>query len=205
MPAAKKLAIPDMERVNTVELQKLLAFRDEMRGPAVLHISDTFTRAYDNVETLLRTLRPELVIHTGDMADEWKGGRIPEHLPPYREAVDRLIAVMKQYAGEVWIVHGNNDDAPWIRRHQGIVVMPMEGVEREYCGLRLYMQHTPVQELAEGRYDFALYGHGYTADRHDPADNKPGRLCYINGVRAATLIDCATKRYLQIPYREVEA
>jgi predicted phosphodiesterase len=175
-------------------------FLRSIRGPFIMHISDTLADSYANVEKLLKQIRPTLLIHTGDLADEFKVGRIPEHLPGYREAVARLLEIMKENAQEVWITHGNNDDVPWLMEDKGIRVLPMKGSSQTYHGLRLYLQHQPIEWVDENLYDFALYGHGYTMDIHNPEDNKIGKLCYINGMRHATIINPFNKHFRHIPY-----
>ncbi|MGI5899584.1 MAG: metallophosphoesterase [Christensenellales bacterium] len=181
-----------------------VAFRRAMTGRAIMHISDTPSFGYGGIERLLRDMKPDLLIHTGDMADDFKAGRIPEHIPLYREATARLLAIMKRHSTELWIACGNNDDIPWLRAQDALHLLPATGSERSYCGLRLFLQHTPVPFLDRERYDFALYGHGFTDDRHDPNDNRPGALCYFNGVKLATLIDSATGEFCRLPYLKEE-
>lgn len=176
-------------------------FLQQMKGPPLLHISDTRADGYDRLAQLLRQIRPALLIHTGDMADEYKLRRIPELKPAYRAAVGGLLALLKENAREVWVVCGNNDDGPWLAQDKAITLLPMDGSAQMFYGLRLFLQHRPVGWLAQGDYDFALYGHGFTGDVHDPAQNRFGELCYINGLRHATLIDPFTKQFRHIPYQ----
>lgn len=180
--------------------QRTIDFLESIKGPFILHISDTPTSYYANIERLLKQIRPTLLIHTGDLADEYKVGRIPEHLPGYREAVARLLAIMKENAQQVWIIHGNNDDVSWLMKDKGIKLFPMSGSSQVYYGLRLFLQHQPVGWLNKYEYDFALYGHGFTNDVHKPEDNRIGELCYINGVRYATIINPYNKHFCHIPY-----
>jgi predicted phosphodiesterase len=187
-----------------MEFEKAAVFRKGMSGKAILHISDTPASGYGGIEKLLSTTEPDLLIHTGDMADEFKAGRIPEHIPAYREAVAQLLPIMKRYSKELWIACGNNDDIPWLKEQGSLRLLSVIGSAHVYCGLRLFLQHTPVPFLDSEHYDFALYGHGYTDDRHDPNDNRPGSLCYFNGVDRATLIDCATGSFCRFPYGKEE-
>ena len=68
--------------------KQTIDFLESIKGPFILHISDTPTSYYANIERLLKQIRPTLLIHTGDLADEYKVGRIPEHLPGYRSCCE---------------------------------------------------------------------------------------------------------------------
>lgn len=176
---------------------KQSAFRKTAQRPWILHISDTLTRTYPSVRAMVEALRPELVIHTGDMADECKVGRRPEDLPAYQTHVRSLMEGLCAHAGEVWVVPGNNDDPEFLRSLPGIrVITP--GSRVEVFGVRLALSHFQF-EWIDG-VDFALYGHGPTQDIHDPADNLPGGVQYLNGINQATLIEARTKAYCALPY-----
>lgn len=182
------------------DLCRLKGFLDQMQGKRLLHISDTPTALYPAVARILELVQPDILIHTGDLADEYKVGRIPEHLPGYRHAVTELINLMQKHAKTIWITHGNNDDARWLEEIPSLFIWPMTGSSHKYGKLRLYLQHQPVGWLDDSVYDFALYGHGFTNDFHDPAANHFGQLCYFNGMRAASLIDSESKEYFQVSY-----
>lgn len=175
------------------------AFQKEAKGPLILHISDTATKDYPLAAQLIKEIRPALLLHTGDMADEFKAGRLPEHIPAYQEHVCRLLDLLKISGAEVWIVPGNNDLPDFLRAHCDFPILP-EKTFREYAGLSMRLSHYPIENEKEAA--FAIYGHNFSSDPNHPADNPKEGVIYLNGVFEWTVIDCATGKYLQFPLKE---
>lgn len=175
------------------------AFLADSRGPRILHISDTDTSLYPMAEELIRLVRPDLLIHTGDMADEFKVGRIPEHIPGYLPHVRHLLDVMKENAGEVWVVPGNNDHMPLLSAEPGIRLLT-PGSRAEWQGVKFYLSHVTMGKIEDAQ--FALYGHGPTGDIHRPWNNPDDGVTYLNGVYFWHIIDAPTGRYVALPVRE---
>ena len=86
------------------QYQALLSFLQRAKGPLLLHISDTHTESYPLAEELIQAVHPALILHTGDMADEWKAGRLTEHVADYKRHVLKLLNILKAAHAETWIV-----------------------------------------------------------------------------------------------------
>lgn len=177
-------------------LPEIRAFLAASTGKTILHLSDTPTALYPAAEALAREIRPDVLIHTGDCADEHKAGRREADIPAYREAVPNLFAALTKYAGRVCVVPGNNDLPEVLSALPGVEVVP-EWSQLEVDGVRLELSHFP-NPSAFG-VDFALYGHGSADDlRYGlPEDGR-----HLNGNFDFSLIDTGSKRVLRIPYRE---
>lgn len=174
-------------------------FVETAEGPILMHISDTKTDSYPFVRELLAFVKPALTIHTGDMADEFKAGRIPEHVEPYLQHTRGLMDTLKELGGEVWIVPGNNDVLDMLHAEEGVEVLE-PGIVRTWNGWKMQLAHHPI-EKAPGM-DFAIYGHVYSYDMHRPWENPKEGVVYLNGVFEWTAIDAATGKYVQIQITE---
>lgn len=179
-------------------VQAFVCASQKSAGPLVLHISDTLSKDYPWLDALCKAARPDYIIHTGDLADELKIGRIAGLKEQYRACVSTLLPLLKSAARcELWVVLGNHDD------HQ--ILQSLALADRifdrpcltELGGVRLALSHR-VMDLCPGA-QISLYGHGHTGDRHDPQGNRPGGPCFFNGCRQATLLRLPAGEFLHIP------
>ena len=75
----------------------------------LLHISDTPRSRFAYTDELIQRVRPDILIHTGDMCDDVKVGRMPVR-EEYLEALDRILEILSRSgAKETYICPGNND------------------------------------------------------------------------------------------------
>lgn len=180
-----------------MKLPEVREFLACVKGKRLLHLSDTPTALYPSVEALVREIRPDVLIHTGDCADEYKAGRREEDVPAYREAVPRLFAALTPYVGRTLVVPGNNDLPEVLASLPGVELVP-EWTRTELFGVTLELSHFP-NPAAFGA-DFALYGHSASPDLRLGLPPEPGTV-YRNGNYEYTLIDTETKRFLPIPWK----
>jgi predicted phosphodiesterase len=167
----------------------------------VLHISDTPFSSYRWIQNILDKMRPDIVIHTGDMVDDIKIGRFPQKLPEYYEKVLPLLALLRNKKGrKIILVPGNHDDYGFIAEHVGANDMVLlEGTVLDLYGKRFGFAHQ-VTRIPREPVDFCLYGHGYTHDNWDPLWNKKNQTCHFNGFRFATCICLPSGSFENIPY-----
>ena len=177
----------------------LTAFLHDAKGPLILHISDTVTASYPYVKRLIDLVKPTLILHTGDMADELKAGRIAQHVHPYEQKVVQLLKILKESGAEVWIVPGNNDLPYSLRDHCPFPILA-PGTYREYHGISMRLSHHPIVQEKKAR--FAIYGHNFSCDPHHPAENPKNGVIYLNGVFEWTVIDASNGKYFQITQKE---
>ena len=177
----------------------LLSFIQQAEGPLILHISDTETGSYPFVEKLIAAVKPALILHTGDMADEWKAGRLPEHVAGYKKHVVTLLDILKRSDAEVWLVPGNNELPNYLRVHCDFPILPQNAL-KIYRGISMRLSHWPIENEQEAA--FAIYGHNFSSDPNHPLDNPKKGVIYLNGVYEWTAIDCATGQYCQISMKE---
>lgn len=174
-------------------------FMETAQRPVILHLSDTFTGAYDMVVRLLEIVRPDLTIHTGDMADEYKAGRIEAHISDYCAHVPCFLRQIERLSDRVWLTPGNNDVPSVLADHGAHTTLWPNGARTEAFGVHMELDHYPIP-VTTG-VDFAFYGHGPTDDLRYPLPDAPGNVIYLNGNFYFTIIEAKTKRFVRIPFR----
>ncbi|MFZ2811662.1 MAG: metallophosphoesterase, partial [Thermovirgaceae bacterium] len=80
------------------------------RGRCLVHVSDTPSAFYGDLDKLLGYLEPLCLVHTGDLVDEVKLGLRPGDDALFRRRLKGLVKAMGKVPGErVTIVAGNHD------------------------------------------------------------------------------------------------
>lgn len=128
----------------------------------LLHIGDTHSATYLYYKQIIQMVKPDVIIHTGDTADEVKVGRIPETREEYLEKIQELLDIWGNANCKVYWIPGNNDlpeeiakRAPFVEIVQPDTVLNMEGVE-------ICVTHS--KEQITKKADIYLYGHGRRAE-----------------------------------------
>nr|WP_238480693.1 metallophosphoesterase [Desulforadius tongensis] len=160
----------------------------------ILHISDTPTVLYPAIKSLVASLNPEVIIHTGDLADDIKLEHNPHHMPAYDRAVGPFIKMMEQSpAGRVYIVPGNHDNREVINRHISRAGLLEEGQIITVENLKIGLAHS-VKKLPAGT-QFNLYGHNFKP----PREFEEG-VVYLNGIKSVNIILIPSDEVVKIPY-----
>ncbi len=137
-------------------------FMDSIRDKMLLlHIGDTHSETYTWYEELIQYLKPEMIIHTGDMADEVKAGRMPEKRGEYCEKVKQILDVLRKTSDKndcrFCIIPGNNDlPDELIKIDPNIqLISPDTVIDME--GYKVCLSHEKRHITKET--DIYLYGH----------------------------------------------
>lgn len=168
-------------------------------GERVLHIGDIDSSDYGYCKLLIERIRPDVIIHTGDLADELKAGRIEAVRLYWCAAAKELVKMMERSGAQVIIVPGNNDLEEALRE----MCTTAEVVERntimEFSGKRVLLCHelNRMDEAADA--DIFLYGHGLTGETRTPEDNVRDGKQFFNAVWGAYVHDFAKGTHLIIP------
>jgi len=158
----------------------------------ILHISDTPTTLYPAIESLLRTLKPGVLVHTGDLADDIKLELEPGNIGVYRRAVIPFLHMLEESpAGEIYVVPGNHDSMEVIDEHAGRTRVVSEGEVLFIQGMYLGLAHNAKKLPRISGY--SLYGHNYSRGPQGPAVN-------LNGLKNVNVILCHSGRVVKISY-----
>ena len=152
-------------------------------GKTLFHIGDVTRRRYAEIMGLVYRIRPDILVHTGDMVDDLKVGRLEEDIPAYKEWVPDLIRFMEKAAKKVYIVPGNNDLPDFIAEHLNTAELIDPKTVLEIDGNRIYCCHR-VLDVEEGG-TICLYGHGPT---HDVYSFRQDGKFYANVIYGPTVV-----------------
>ena len=164
------------------------------KGRCLVHISDTPSVFYGDLDKLLGYLEPLCVVHTGDLVDEVKLGLRPGNAAIFRQRLKALAKAMGKVPGErVTIAVGNHDLAEDIRSVFPRAKIFDRGARMSLCGLDVALAHSR-EELPQPPAAFNLFGHN--------ADVLPDQegVRYLNGVLGINVILVESGDVEVLPY-----
>lgn len=178
------------------QLTGRLYIPDEIRNTTekkVLHLSDTPTSLYGAISTLIATIKPDIIIHTGDLVDDIKLEYNPGKLSLYSRMVGTFINILEGSSAEkIYIIPGNHDNIDIINSYIDHAQLLTEGetvrIENVTIGLAHRMKRLP----ANARY--YLYGHNFRSPK-----TKNGAV-YLNGMNNINVILLPSERVVKINY-----
>jgi len=160
----------------------------------ILHLSDTPSFAYPSLINLIETLKPEVVVHTGDLADDIKLELDPELIEDYRKkVVPFLRALENSSAKNIYIVPGNHDLESLLREEVNRIHIVPDGHIISIKGNKLGLAHC-LEDLPP-LTDYGLYGHNLEC----PREGQEG-LCVLNGLRTINIICYPSWCVYHLPY-----
>ncbi len=145
---------------------------ESIQGKKILHIGDTFSVRYPYYRKLVEVIRPDIILHTGDMVDEVKVGRIPGTEYEYLSKLKFLLDVMNESGARLIIVPGNNDLPDEIHRLCPRAEIYPENTEIEFDGVSCRIGHMVHRMTFDKAWSF--YGHGFTGETWSLEQNVPG-------------------------------
>lgn len=140
----------------------------------VLHISDTPDIIYSFVFSVVDRLKPDYIIHTGDLVDNIKlASGAPLKL--YKKSLKVLMEGFKQRDwSKIYIIPGNHDNVDLLKEMvTDHIQICNEGSTIDINGVKIGLSHYDVNLPDEA--DVYLYGHDKTV-----VDN--GDEIYLNGL-----------------------
>jgi len=195
--AERDLSLFDVPYEGEIPLPDWL---ERCRGSILLHISDTDSANYPYYKKLIETVRPDILLHTGDMANEVKVGRMPETEYEYRTKIRWLLAQMDACSAKrILIVPGNNDLPDAIRAYCPRAEILPENEDQLLDGETCRLGHAILHMTWGSPWTF--YGHGYTFElwHYDwNAEAKNGERRF-NGDRHSHIVCLHEKRFFRIP------
>ena len=169
----------------------------EFTGKRILHIGDTESWRYSFYRELISIVKPDVIIHTGDMADEVKVGRMPEVRDEYIEKIAEMAEILNNSGAEkIYIVPGNNDLPDEISRLVPTAQMMKNSWRIEVDGIEGRVGH----QVTSINYDkqWAFYGHGYTGETWQYEQNREGGECRFNACNGAFIVSFKDNKYYKV-------
>lgn len=174
---------------NGIHLPQRLLASEEFK---VLHISDTPSAIYSAVTGMMEQLRPDLIVHTGDLADDIKLGENPGYLGQYQRTAGPFLENLALGAPRFVVVPGNHDSVPFVESTVPTDSVVSPGSVIEAGEQAIGVAHC-LADLPDGaRYN--LYGHNFDV---------PGRelgTVFLNGVASINIILLPSGEVFRLPY-----
>ena len=138
-------------------------------------------------------VRPDVILHTGDLADEVKIGRDPSLLHEYTVKVRGLLDILQASGARVVIVPGNHDVKEVIEKLAPYAEIYEKGSEVLLCGIPCRVGHQIKEMTFDRRY--CMYGHGAAGEVWRNSLNLPGEPCRFNVAFGDYIYDLQNDRY----------
>ena len=159
----------------------------ENEGNRVLHIGDTHSADYTYYKILIEEIKPDVIIHTGDFADELKADRIESVRTYWKESAKEILKFMEQSDTRVIIVAGNNDLEEELRAIATTAKIVPRNTVLDMYGKKVLLCHELNRMDESVQADVYLYGHGLTGEMRTPEDNERNGKKFYNATWGASL------------------
>ncbi len=178
-------------------------FFSQNKGERVLHIGDTHSANYKYFREMIEKFKPDVIIHTGDLADEKKAGRVEVDKARWAKTVPTLLDAMRASGARLILVPGNNDlEDELTRLAPDFEIYPRNTV-LEFSGKKLCLNHEVLKIAPEIKADVHLYGHGLTGEERKADDNIRDGVRYFNATWGVSLHDFVRDEHLVLPKIEL--
>jgi len=165
----------------------------DLNGPVLLHISDTPADIYKYIFRIIDILKPQFIIHTGDLADNIKLEKYRDKISDYNVEVAKLIEGLEKYEdAQIYYVLGNHDEYDIVKRLTKRGTILEEGLIT--IGDCNFLVGHYFKECT-GKIDFNLYGHSFSP-RHYMDEDTIG----LNGVLNINIIDLSSRKIFHLDY-----
>ena len=175
---------------------------DQIKGTKILHIGDTNSDWYPYFMKLIQVVKPDVILHTGDTADEVKVGRIPGTEYEYLTKIKVLLEAMERSGARLIFVSGNNDLPEEIHKMvPKMEIYPANSV-LELDGVECRVGHRVMDMTFDKNWTF--YGHGLTGEVWHYEDNQEGKPCRFNTTWGSFVYCLSEGKFFHLPLPELK-
>lgn len=166
----------------------------ESEEKRLLHISDTPLCFYSELKRLIERLKPDYIVHTGDMVDNVKLQLFPNSLYEHENGIKRLAAILETSGAEILLAIGNHDNFDIISKYfeRSRIIIGAETVEIE--GLSFRISHLP-EGIQKNPSRYNLFGHDLKL-KNGCINSK----LYFNGISYINIIGLESGEYISLDY-----
>jgi len=182
-------------KVYLEDLEKTKDLNFDIHHPILLHISDTPNMLFSEISRIIKRVKPEIIVHTGDLVDNIKLQLQPGSIRYYEREVLSILKILENSsAKKIYITLGNHDSPSYIHQKSGrITVHDSYFKITPYDKQIVFSHYLKKIELCDANY--FLYGH----DLSIPIDQKNDKY-YLNGIIAIHLIDLISGAVVKLDY-----
>lgn len=163
----------------------------ESREFKILHLSDTPSQIFGSLISLVKELNPDIIIHTGDLADDIKLEIHPGLGRLYARTIGPFLTALIQNIPDTIVIPGNHDDVSILKRIVPRVKILSPGtieIQNHIFGVAHNIEELP------NKGQFMLYGHNFELPEN------PGNSIYLNGVISINIILFPSEKIFRINY-----
>jgi predicted MPP superfamily phosphohydrolase len=161
----------------------------------ILHISDTPICFFSPLETLLKRLKPDYIIHTGDLVDNLKLQFSENLLSRYERSLKTIMTIMESSsAKQIYIVPGNHDRVNIIENFSTRSIIKESTSNINIEGIDIRIGHYAKEILSDSQ-EINLFGH----DLSLCSSNLENKL-YLNGISSINIITTKSRRIFKLLY-----
>lgn len=164
-----------------------------IQEPMVLHISDTPVSSHPFIYKVIEELKPNYLIHTGDLVDNVKMEFNPHLLYYYEERAAAFIHQLEQLPLEkIFLVAGNHDNIEIIKNYSQRIILLQEGKNITLENRVFNVAHHPWKLSSHAEY--YLYGHNF--ENIPQIDNQ----VFLNGLNKMHVILLHSNEIVSLAY-----
>lgn len=167
----------------------------QVQGKKLLHISDTPSSFFDELSRIIGILKPDYIVHTGDLVDNIKLEIFPGSVDRYRRDVKKLIRLLENSTAQgIYLVMGNHDSFEEVQKlcSRSHILTEAEIVHIE--GKNFAISHDSA-DLTALQAPVSLFGHNLK----QKSVYEAGRI-FLNGISNIHLIELETLQCHSYPY-----
>lgn len=163
--------------------------------PKLIHISDTPSFTYVELVRMIKLIKPEYIIHTGDISDDIKLELYPWKLDIYESNIRRLSAKLKGFPSiKMYFCIGNHDNSEVLKKYFASEYVLDSPTVLEIEGTCFSVSHY-YDQLIKNNCKFFLFGHNVTH-----RSSVEGGKFYLNGIQGINVINLKTKEITSLGY-----
>lgn len=168
-----------------------------IKGRKLLHISDTPMIFFNQLERLINKIKPDYIVHTGDLVDNIKLEMYPSSIDRYEKYLKVLLSIMERSQAEkIYIALGNHDSKEIVQKHNERchIIDLCEDLMIDEVEFRI--SHYASEILNEPKR-FNLFGHDLSLKN----SNRDGKQ-FFNGISSINIIelDSLKHHFLEYPH-----
>lgn len=125
----------------------------------LVHLTDTPSQIYKELKRLIEVIKPNYIIHTGDICDDIKLERSPRKIDLYDKKIAHFAKLMACFKNTTfYFVIGNHDDHSTVRKYfPDAIILDQPCLIETELGV-FYVSHE-FMDIKDIKADYFLFGH----------------------------------------------
>ncbi|SHK57266.1 metallophosphoesterase [Tepidibacter formicigenes] len=167
----------------------------DRKGEVILHISDTPYSFFYPLKKVIKKLKPDYIIHTGDLVDNIKLEFCHYSLYTYTKRLRILVDILENSkAKKIYVCVGNHDEKETIKKLSKRIHIVEKSKNIKIKNLNLRISHYS-DEIIKNPLEYNLFGHDLSIKNKIDKER-----VYLNGIESINIIDVDNGEVTNLPY-----